>query len=159
MTSLHDLQQAFVSAVRFGDAAAVARLVDANGIEPERRVRIYANNVRENFLATLEATYPVLLRLAGHDWFRQTGASYLHTHPSRSGNLHYVGERFAAFLEAYLGDSAYAYFVDVEDLNGRHPPLPAPSLQGRLGRTFVAVGKGLPYMVGLRSYRREASVH
>ena len=48
--SLHDLQQAFASAVRFGDAAAIAHFVDANGIEPERRVRIYANNVRENFL-------------------------------------------------------------------------------------------------------------
>jgi hypothetical protein len=116
VTSLYDLQQAFANAVRFGDTAAVARLVDANGIEPERRVRIYANNVRENFLSTLEATYAVLLRLAGHDWFRQTGTAYLHTHPSRSGNLHYVGERFAAFLEAYLGDSAYAYFVDVARL-------------------------------------------
>jgi hypothetical protein len=58
VTSLHHLQQAFASAVRFGDTATIARLVDANGIDPERRVRIYANNVRENFLATLEATYP-----------------------------------------------------------------------------------------------------
>jgi hypothetical protein len=37
VTSLHDLQQAFASAVRFGDAAAIAGFVDANGIEPERR--------------------------------------------------------------------------------------------------------------------------
>jgi hypothetical protein len=116
VTSLHDLQQAFASAVRFGDVTAVARFVAANGIEPERRVRVYANNVRENFLATLEATYPVLLRLAGRDWFRQTGTAYLKLHPSRSGNLHHVGERFASFLEAHLGDSAYAYFVDVARL-------------------------------------------
>ena len=53
--------------------------------------------------------------------------------------------------------TVHAYFVDVGDLNGTHPPLPAPTLQGRLGRTFVAVGKGLPYMLGVRSYRREAS--
>jgi hypothetical protein len=53
--------------------------------------------------------------------------------------------------------TVHAYFVDVEDLNGTHPPLPAPSVPGRVGRTFVAVGKGLPYMLGLRPYRREAS--
>ncbi|RZS64351.1 uncharacterized protein DUF2652 [Agromyces ramosus] len=53
--------------------------------------------------------------------------------------------------------TVHAYFVDVEDLDGSAEPLPAPSLQGRVGRTFAAVGKGLPYMLGLRSYRREAS--
>jgi hypothetical protein len=46
-----------------------------------------------------------------------------------------------------------AYFVDVEDLNGSLPPLPAPSWRGRLGRTFAAAGLGLPYMVGLRPFR------
>jgi hypothetical protein len=53
--------------------------------------------------------------------------------------------------------TVHAYFVDVEDLDGTHPPLPAPSVHGRVGRTFLAVGKGLPYMLGLRPYRREAS--
>ncbi len=53
--------------------------------------------------------------------------------------------------------TVHAYFVDVEDLDGSRPPLPAPSLQGRLGRTFAAVGLGLPYMLGLRRYRGAAS--
>jgi hypothetical protein len=116
MTSLRDLQQAFASAVRFGDAAAIARYVDAGGIAPERRVHIYANNVRENFLATLEATYPVLARLAGEDWFRQTGTRYQRMHPSQHGNLHHVGERFAGFLRAQLADTPHAYFADVARL-------------------------------------------
>jgi hypothetical protein len=98
VTSLHDLQQAFASAVRFGDAAVIAGFVDANGIEPERRVGIYANNVRENFLATLEATYPVLLRLAGRDWFRQTGTAYLKLHPAQRQFA--LRRRAPSFLEA-----------------------------------------------------------
>lgn len=53
--------------------------------------------------------------------------------------------------------TVHAYFVDVEDLDGSTEPLPAPSLPGRVGRTFAAVGQGLPYMIGLRRYRREAS--
>jgi hypothetical protein len=114
--SLRDLQSAFTSAVRFGDAHAIARLVEANGIDPARRVGIYANNVRENFLATLEATFPVLTRLAGLDWLRQVGTAYLRVQPSRSGNLHYVGERFASHLEAELYEGPYAYFADVARL-------------------------------------------
>jgi hypothetical protein len=51
------------------------------------------------------------------------------------------------------------YFVDVEDLAGPLPPPPDPSLPGRLGRTVGLVGRGLPYMLGLRRRRRTASAH
>lgn len=51
-----------------------------------------------------------------------------------------------------------AYFVDVGDLDGSLPPLPAPSWRGRLGRTFAAAGQGLPYMIGLKPPRRTRSV-
>ena len=51
----------------------------------------------------------------------------------------------------------HAYFVDVGDLDGSAGALPAPSLGGRLGRTFAAAGKGLPYMIGLKEYRAAAS--
>jgi hypothetical protein len=49
-----------------------------------------------------------------------------------------------------------AYFVDVADLPGSLPPLPEPSLRGRLGRTLVVAGAGLPHMLGLRRRRRTA---
>jgi uncharacterized protein DUF2652 len=51
------------------------------------------------------------------------------------------------------------YFVDVEDLAGTLPPQPDPSLFGRLGTTVGLVGRGLPYMLGLRRPRRIASAH
>jgi class 3 adenylate cyclase len=52
-----------------------------------------------------------------------------------------------------------AYFVDIEDLAGSLPPLPDPPWLGRLGRTVDVVGRGLPYMLGLRRRRRTASAH
>ncbi len=52
-----------------------------------------------------------------------------------------------------------AYFVDVEDLDDSVPPVPDPSLLGRLGRTVAVAGSGLPYMLGLRRRRRTASAH
>lgn len=53
--------------------------------------------------------------------------------------------------------TVHAYFVDVGDLDGSPPSLPAPSWPGRLGRTGAALGLGLPYMIGLRRTRRAAS--
>ena len=114
--SLRDLQHAFAGAVRSGDASAIAPHIVANGLTPAQRVAIYANNVRENALATLEAGFPVLLRLAGRDWFRQTGIAYLRRHPSPSGNMHYLGARLPEYLEAELADGPYAYFADVARL-------------------------------------------
>jgi hypothetical protein len=50
-----------------------------------------------------------------------------------------------------------SYFVDIEDLAGSLPPPPDPTWPGRLGRTFDVVGRGLPYMLGVRRRRRTAS--
>jgi hypothetical protein len=49
-----------------------------------------------------------------------------------------------------------AYFVDIEEVAGSLPPLPDPPMVGRVGRTFSVVGRGLPYMLGLRQRRRAA---
>jgi hypothetical protein len=51
------------------------------------------------------------------------------------------------------------YFVDVKDLAGPLPAQPDPSWLARLGRTVDLVGRGLPYMLGLRRPRRTASAH
>jgi hypothetical protein len=114
------MQYAFAGAAVHGDTDAIAPFVAANGLDPARRVAIYANNVRENGLTTLEAGFPVLLRLAGRDWFRQTGSRYLRRHPSPRGNLHYLGARLPEYLEAELADGPYAYFADVARLEWAH---------------------------------------
>ncbi|WP_308797223.1 DUF2652 domain-containing protein [Agromyces silvae] len=46
-----------------------------------------------------------------------------------------------------------AYFVDVGELGDHLPPLTPPSWRGRLGATFRAAGKGVPYMLGIRQAR------
>lgn len=116
MMSLRELQLAFLDGTLRDRPAAVCAHILGNGIPAERRLAIYRNNAVEGFLKTLAATFPVLLRLSGEDWFRQVGRRYMRVHPSRSGNIHYVGERFASFLETELGDSGYAYFADIARL-------------------------------------------
>ncbi len=138
MASLRELQSAFAHALASGDGNLVSPYVVANGIDPARRVGIYANNVRENFLATLEATFPVLARLAGRDWLRQGGGAYLRAFPSRSGNLHYVGEHYADFLERELADAPHAYFADVARLEWAYQEVLVAAEPGMLDLASLA---------------------
>ena len=114
---LRDLQRAFVQGALSDSASAFlcAQIIE-DGIGPERRLAIYRNNAVEGFLKTLQATFPTIVRLSGEDWFRQVGRQYMRRSPSRSGNIHYVGEQFATFLEAELKGSHYEYFADVARL-------------------------------------------
>jgi hypothetical protein len=116
MLSLPELQQAFADAVLRERTAQISPWIRRNGIAAERRLAIYRNNRVEGFLQAQQATFPVLARLSGDSWFRHTGRRYMQRHPSRSGNIHYIGERFAAFLDATLVDSEYEYFADVARL-------------------------------------------
>jgi len=116
MPSLRDTQTAFCAAILSGEADSMLQLVRDEGITAEQRIQIYRNNNRMASLATLQATYPVIERLGGADWFRQSATQYQIRFPSRSGDLQYLGEKYPDFLRAYLADTDYAYFADVAAL-------------------------------------------
>src|SRR5262245_33699714 len=111
MLSLRELQQGFVGAALFGDEAMLApHVVDPDCIE------IYANNARENFIDALSSGFPVVQALGGEQWFRSVAMRYWRACPSRAGNLHCVGERFADYLGQELANTTYGYFADVARL-------------------------------------------
>jgi hypothetical protein len=116
MPSLREMQRAFARALVDGDAGAISPLVIADGIEPGARLRIYRNNHRENSLSALRASYPVIERLVGEAYFRQSGLEYLARYPSRSGNLDALGDRFAHYLAESFGEGEYRYLADVARL-------------------------------------------
>jgi Protein of unknown function (DUF2652) len=49
------------------------------------------------------------------------------------------------------------YVANIDGVAGSLPPLPKPSLLGRLTTTVYVAGRGMPYMLGLRRTRRVAS--
>jgi len=51
------------------------------------------------------------------------------------------------------------YFVEVESIAGPLPELPDPSLPRRLAATVGILGRGLPYMLGLRRGREASPAH
>jgi len=116
MLSLRDTQAAILAAIVADDAAPALRLVREDGLAADQRLQIYRNNHRLGSLAALQATYPVIERLGGADWFAQRAAQYVRRFPSRSGDLQNLGGEFAGFLRTDLAGTAYTYFADVAEL-------------------------------------------
>jgi Protein of unknown function (DUF2652) len=82
--------------------------------------------------------------LLSEQLYRTGGAALPHPVHEVSQNLEGIG-------------SVRTYFVEVEHLGGPLPPPPDPSWLGRIGRTLILAGRGLPYMLGMRRRRLTAS--
>lgn len=106
MRALHEAQADFLAAVLGRDPAHAARW-------PQRRLAVYRTNARENFLAALEAAFPLLQALMGHDEFRAMAWAFQRSCPPRSGNQFHCGERLAGFLATHLADTADAELAEV----------------------------------------------
>ena len=127
MASLRELQAGFAAALR-GEtgvadgpgAGAAARdfaaEVVAGAFESHERLQVYRNNSRAMFDGALERTYPVLLRRVGTDYFRQLAHGYRARHPSRSGDLHWVGRQFPEYLAQHLAGSGYEWLAELAAL-------------------------------------------
>ena len=116
MLALRDLQMHFTAALLEGVGESVHAEIVAAGVPPGERLSIYRNNVREGFVKALAVGFPVIERLVGTDCFRQLAIEFQCKRPSRSGDLHHIGQHFAAFLQLRFQWTDYAYLPDVADL-------------------------------------------
>jgi hypothetical protein len=108
MASLRELQYSFAAALRDPAGACPVR--------PTGNLAIYRNNVEAQFRRALELSFPVVRRRVGDDYFRQLAHHYRAKHPSRSGDLHWVGREFPRFLADHLHGSEYAWLAELARL-------------------------------------------
>jgi hypothetical protein len=108
MASLRDLQYSFAAALRDPDAACA--------VTPNCNLQIYRNNGEMQFRGVLAISFPVLRRRVGDGYFNQLAHEYRRAHPSRSGDLHWVGRDFAEFLGGRLEGTEYAWLADLARL-------------------------------------------
>jgi hypothetical protein len=113
MPSLHEVQQAMLQAIGGYDTDAAARLVYANGIDPQRRLRVYRHNMLANLGGALRAVYPAIERLVGKQFFDLAAHHYIAAHPSASGDIHHFGARFGGFLADFEPARELPYLEDV----------------------------------------------
>jgi hypothetical protein len=169
--TLADLQARFGAALRSTGAdadvavGALAECIVDDGLAPASRVQVYRNNSRAMFEGALERTYPVLKRRVGEDYFRGLAREYRVDHPSRNGDLHWIGQAFASWLEPRLAGSEYEWLVDLARLewaceealvSPRRPALDASQLAEVAPDTLADVGLGL--QPSLRVVRSEYPV-
>jgi hypothetical protein len=130
MPTLLELQREFLGAVLDGAVAAENRIL-ARGMAPARRLGVYTNNARANFIEGLRLGFPVILRLVGEAYFDHCALAYRAAHPSRSGDLNAAGQAFPGFLAErhaagdyrYLGEVARLEWLCQESLMAAdHPP-------------------------------------
>jgi len=116
MPSLRELQTAFAAGV-FGDAAGdVEDHIISRRFSGARHLQIYRNNTFSSLTGALQAVYPVVTRLVGEEFFRDTAHEYIRRYPSASGNLHEFGREFAGFIAGFPAASALVYLPDVARL-------------------------------------------
>jgi hypothetical protein len=120
MPSLREVQHAFVGAVTDTLPPAeldrlIGHIVD-DSVGARKRLGVYANTVRVNHRSALSATYPVVERLVGPDFFSYAAESFARSYPSRSGNLDEYGVEFADFLERFAPAASLPYLPDVARL-------------------------------------------
>jgi hypothetical protein len=120
--TLASLQARFGAALRSTGAdadkaiGALAGCIVDDGLAPASRVQVYRNNSRAMFEGALERTYPVLRRRVGEPYFLGLAREYRVRHPSRSGDLHWIGRDFAPWLEQHLAGSEYEWLADLARL-------------------------------------------
>jgi hypothetical protein len=121
-TNLARLQARFAAALRApghdgesADPSLIAGIV-ADGLDPAARLNLYRNNARAMFVGALERSFPVVLRRVGDGYFHRLAVEYRDAHPSRSGDLHWIGENFPAWLADRLAGTEYAWLADLARL-------------------------------------------
>ena len=153
--SLSELQGRFAAALREAgpqSEAAIRQLADCivdDGLAPARRLQVYRNNARAMFEGALERTYPVLRRQVGDAQFAELAGRYRIEHPSRSGDLHWIGEQFASWLAPQAAADGRAWLAELARLEwaceeamvaARLPPLAPAELARVAPETLAEVG-------------------
>jgi len=126
MPTLLELQVEFLHAISGAPRASAAegavpsefllREILAAGLAPAQRLAIYANSAEANYLASLRASFPAILRLGGEEYFRQCGRELRRARPSHSGDLQDIGAAFPPYLATRHADDTYRYFGEVARL-------------------------------------------
>lgn len=116
MLSLRDLQLRFVAALYEHNEAIVSAQLDEGTPSAAARLGVYRNNLREGFIKALALEFPVVEKLVGSDFFRQTALDFQLQHPSRSGDLAHVGAPFADYLRTHFADGEYGWLPDIAAL-------------------------------------------
>ena len=98
MTALADLQHGFQRYLLRGEPGVIARIGGAEGIDLQRRMRIYFDAYRLRLVEALATDYEALRALLGREQFNDACCAYVEATPSLFRNVRWYGGGLAEFL-------------------------------------------------------------
>jgi len=116
MRQLAELQSTFGDIVLGGDVAQLENLIIADGIPASQRLALHRNNTTILLTDALAATFNVVSRLVGDEFFAYAARGFIRAHPPKSPALFEYGQEFAEYLEAMPETAQLPYLGDVARL-------------------------------------------
>ncbi len=107
---------AFAAALLDPDLPAPTGLTDPQGAPAGRRFSVYRNNVAVGLKDALAASFPVLRKLLGDDFFGAMSGVFLRDHPPASPLMMFYGDAMPGFLAAFPPVAHLGYLPDVARL-------------------------------------------
>jgi hypothetical protein len=108
-----DWQSGFAKALLNPAEATPPGLHDPFGELTLKRFAIYRNNVVVGLVEALKASFPVVCRIVGEEFFKAMARVYVVQHPPKSPVLLEYGETFAAFADGFAPAASVPYLGDV----------------------------------------------
>lgn len=139
MSALSELQSEFRAALLDPGRSVPLGVVSYASLRPERRFGVYRNNVVMGLIEALKATFPVVLRLVGQEFFHATAREFIFANPPRSPILSRYGSEFPDFLRGFAPVADIPYVGDVAELEwlqirAYHAPDRAPLTPDQLSQ-------------------------
>lgn len=113
---LADLQSRFKRGLLTGDIVDATALILGGAIDPNDRFEIYRNNTKSSLGHALAATYPVVEKLVGEEFFRFVAKQYVQIHPPMVPQLLAYGGEMATFLAHFPPAQSVPYLPDMARL-------------------------------------------
>ena len=159
-------QPEFRAAVLDPNAPPPSGLTDPQGRPAGRRFDVYRNNVTQGLTDALIASFPILVKLLGEDFFRAMARQYLRAHPPTSPLMMFYGDDMPAFLQTFAPVAHLGYLPDVARLENalrhsyhaaNHAPVAPETLAALAPEAFL--GARLTLAPSLRLIRSDWPLH
>ncbi|MGB0684121.1 MAG: putative DNA-binding domain-containing protein [Magnetovibrionaceae bacterium] len=115
--SLEQFQKAMKQAVLGGDKSLAAAQIHGDGLAPEARIQLHANNTVILLAEALGRIFPAVKALLGEAAFDQVARAFAKAHPPTSPVLNAYGDGFADWLAGQRGLENLPYIGDVAALD------------------------------------------
>lgn len=109
-------QNHFRKAILDPTAPVPQTLTNPNGQPAGKRFDVYRNNVAVSLTEALEASFPIVRRIVGDEFFKAMAGVYLRKHPPSSPLMMHYGAEMPRFLQRFEPVQHLGYLPDVARL-------------------------------------------